>query len=178
MDTLLVNKAIICGIVMRLPQFDYMPDGTLISRIIVTTTEHWTEHDEYDCRDVKYHETHELLAYGRLAEIVATQVKEWSKIYAEGVMRDMHVIYDFDAFRQDPRTKVVLIATDLQFLGYIPNPPLDRTFEPMNATKLPDYCYQRSGIPACVWNDADDRPTSREIRQSLDDEFSVFVSSF
>lgn len=172
MDTLLVNKAIICGIVMRLPQFDYMSDGTLICRIIVTTTEHWTEHDdEYESPDVKHHETHELLAYGRIAEIAATQVKEWSKIYAEGVMRDMHVIYDFDAFRQDPRTKVVLIATDLQFLGYIPNPPLDRTFEPINATKLPDYCYQRCGIPACVWNDADDRPKNKHETTSLDNEF-------
>lgn len=176
MDTLLVNKAIVCGILMTPPRFDVMPDGTLVCRMIVNTTEHWTEHDEeYDRPDVKFHQLHEVLAYGRLAEIAFDKMTAWSKVYVEGVMRDMWLEMDLEKYQKDPRTHVVIVATDLKHLGNIPKLHEPDTENALTLKKLPDYCYKKNGIPACVWNDAGSRPASRNEPQSLDDEFSCFL---
>lgn len=75
MDSLIVNKSIICGILMSPPQFDYMSDGTLICRMTPMTTEYWTKHDEeYNNPDVKCHQSHAVLAFGRLTELAFTRI--------------------------------------------------------------------------------------------------------
>lgn len=175
MDSLIVNKAIICGTLMHSPQFDLMNDGSIVCRMIPITIEHWTEHDEeYDSPDVKYRELHEVLVYGRLAEFAFTELTAWSKIYVEGVMRDMRPMTVIDEYQKDPRNKIVIIATELKHLGNIPKLHESDARNSITPKKLPDYCYKRDLIPACVWTNSETRPASRNEPQSLDDEFWMF----
>lgn len=90
-------------------------------------------------------------------------------------MRDMWHKMDLEEYQKDPRTHVVIVATDLKHLGNIPKLHEPDAKNDLTLKKLPDYCYSKLEIPACVWKDAGTRSASRDEPRSFDDEFAIFT---
>ncbi|HUY82482.1 MAG TPA: single-stranded DNA-binding protein [Acidobacteriaceae bacterium] len=79
-----VNKVILLGNVGKDPEIRTTPSGTMVATFGLATTERfkdqsgtWTDRTEW----------HNLVAFGRLAEIIRDYVKKGSKLYAEGSLR-------------------------------------------------------------------------------------------
>lgn len=77
-----INRATLIGNAGRDPELRHLPNGSEVATISLATTESWKDKNSGD----KKEETtwHNLVFYGRLAEIVAEYVKKGDPLYIEG----------------------------------------------------------------------------------------------
>lgn len=80
-----INKAIIVGNAGRDPEMKFTPDGMAVTTLSLATSESWK--DKKTGENQERSEWHNIVMYGRLAEITAEYVKKGSKIYIEGKLR-------------------------------------------------------------------------------------------
>lgn len=76
-----VNKAIIIGNLTRDPELRYTPNGQAVSSFGVATNRRWTDKAGEQKEDVEFHN---VVAWGKLAELTANLLKKGRKVYAEG----------------------------------------------------------------------------------------------
>lgn len=77
-----VNKVILIGNCGRDPEIRYTPDGKAVANISLATSESWK--DKNSGEKVEKTEWHNLVFWGKLAEIVGEYVKKGGQIYVEG----------------------------------------------------------------------------------------------
>ena len=77
-----VNKVILVGNLGRSPEVRYMPNGSATAKAALATTEVWRDRQTSERQERT--EWHNLVFYGRLAEIAGEYLKKGSKIYVEG----------------------------------------------------------------------------------------------
>jgi single-strand DNA-binding protein len=77
-----VNKVILIGNLGKDPEVRYMPSGSAVANLTLATTDSWK--DKQSGEQQERTEWHNLVFYGRLAEIVGEYCKKGSKIYVEG----------------------------------------------------------------------------------------------
>lgn len=77
-----VNKVILVGNLGRDPEVRYMSSGSAVANVALATSDTWK--DKQTGEQQERTEWHNLVFYGRLAEIVGEYLKKGSKIYAEG----------------------------------------------------------------------------------------------
>jgi len=77
-----VNKVILVGNAGKDPETRYTPSGTAVTNISIATTEEWKDKNTGEKQSKS--EWHNIVFFGRLAEIVAEYVKKGSQIYVEG----------------------------------------------------------------------------------------------
>ena len=77
-----VNKVILVGNLGRDPEVRYMPSGSAVANAALATSDTWR--DKQTGEQQERTEWHNLVFYGRLAEIAGEYLKKGSKIYAEG----------------------------------------------------------------------------------------------
>ena len=77
-----VNKVILIGNLGRDPEVRYMPSGQAAANASLATTDSWR--DKQSGEQQERTEWHNLVFFGRLAEIAGEYLKKGSKIYAEG----------------------------------------------------------------------------------------------
>lgn len=77
-----VNKVILIGNLGRDPEVRYMPSGGAVANLSLATTDTWK--DKQTGEQQERTEWHNLVFYGRLAEIAGEYLKKGSKIFVEG----------------------------------------------------------------------------------------------
>jgi len=77
-----VNKVILIGNMGKDPEIRYMPSGAAAANCSIATSESWRDKATGEMQEKT--EWHNLVFFGRLAEIVGEYCKKGSKIYVEG----------------------------------------------------------------------------------------------
>jgi single-strand DNA-binding protein len=77
-----VNKVTLIGNLVRDPLAKTLPSGQVISTFDLATTYSWTDLKTKERKEST--EFHDLVAWGKLAEIITRYVKKGSKVYVEG----------------------------------------------------------------------------------------------
>jgi len=99
-----VNKAILLGNLGRDPETKYTQDGKAVVNFSIATSEKY--------KDEERTEWHNVVAFGKLAEICGKYLRKGSKVYIEGALRTSS--WEKDG-QKKYRTEV--IARDMQMLG-------------------------------------------------------------
>ena len=77
-----VNKVILIGNIGKDPEVRYMPSGGAAANCSIATSESWRDKTTGEMQEKT--EWHNLVFFGRLAEIVGEYCKKGSKVYVEG----------------------------------------------------------------------------------------------
>lgn len=78
-----INKAIIVGNLTRDPEMKYTPNGQAVANFGVATNRRWTTNGE----PKEETEFHNVVAWGKLAEICSQLLRKGRKVYIEGRLR-------------------------------------------------------------------------------------------
>jgi len=76
-----LNKVMIIGNVVRDPEMRTTPNGRNVTSFSVATNRVWKDNNDQKQSKAEFHN---LVAWGRLAEIVSQYLKKGSKVYVEG----------------------------------------------------------------------------------------------
>ena len=76
-----VNKVILIGNLTRDPEMRYTPDGKAVTSFGLATNRSWTSKEGEKKEEVEFHN---LVAWGKLAELCSQFLKKGRKVYAEG----------------------------------------------------------------------------------------------
>lgn len=104
-----INKAIIVGNIVRDPELKSLPSGQKVCSFSVATNRSWKDQNGQKQEAVDYHN---VVCFGKQAEIVAQWMKKGSQIYVEGRMTTRSWD-DKDTSKKMYRTEVV--AENVQF---------------------------------------------------------------
>lgn len=105
-----INKVILIGNMGNDPEVRYMPSGDAFANITIATNESWK--DKTSGEQHNQTEWHNIVLFGRLAEIAGEYLKKGSKIYIEGKLRTRKWK---DKAGQDRQTTEI-VARDMQML--------------------------------------------------------------
>ena len=98
-----LNKAIIFGNLTRDPELRNLPNGTAVVTLAVATNRVWKDKDGQKKEDVQYHN---VVAFGRQAEVIAQYLKKGSSVFVEGRMQTRS--WDGQDGQKKYRTEIVL----------------------------------------------------------------------
>src|SRR3989344_783446 len=76
-----VNKVIIIGNLTRDPELRYTPGGQAVSSFGVATNRNWVDKSGEKKEEVEFHN---VVAWGKLAELTSQLLKKGRKVYVEG----------------------------------------------------------------------------------------------
>ena len=105
-----LNKAQIMGHLGQDPETRYMPSGDAVTNISVATSEKWK--DKVTGEQKEATEWHRVVAFGRLAEIMAEYLKKGDAVYIEGSLRTRS--WEKDGIK---RYSTEIKAVSMQLLG-------------------------------------------------------------
>jgi single-strand DNA-binding protein len=77
-----LNKVILIGNLGRDPETRYMPSGDALCNLRIATTDTWKDKTSGERREAT--EWHNVVMFGRLAEIAAQYLRKGSQVYIEG----------------------------------------------------------------------------------------------
>ena len=80
-----VNKVILIGNLGADPDVRYMPSGDAVANVRIATSESWKDRNTGEKQERT--EWHNVVFFGKLAEIVKQYLHKGSKIYVEGKLR-------------------------------------------------------------------------------------------
>jgi single-strand DNA-binding protein len=80
-----VNKVILIGNLGADPDVRYMPSGDAVANIRIATSESWKDRNTGEKQERT--EWHNVVFFGKIAEIVKQYLHKGSKIYVEGKLR-------------------------------------------------------------------------------------------
>lgn len=106
-----INKVILVGNLGKDPEVRYMPNGTAVANVTIATSEQWKDKQTGDAQERT--EWHQVVFYGRPAEIVGEFLRKGSQIYVEGSMRTRK----WQDKQGNDRYTTEIIASDMQMLG-------------------------------------------------------------
>lgn len=106
-----VNKVILVGNCGKDPETRYTPSGSAVSNVSIATTESWKDKNTGERQDKT--EWHNVVFFGRLAEIAGEYLKKGSQVYIEGKLQTEKWT---DKTGND-RYTTKIVANDLQMLG-------------------------------------------------------------
>jgi len=106
-----INKVIIVGNLGKDPEIKYTASGATVVNITVATSESWN--DKQTGEKVEKTEWHRVVAFQKLADIMAAWLKKGSQVYIEGKLQTRKW-QDKDG--QD-RYSTEIVADNMQMLG-------------------------------------------------------------
>jgi single-strand DNA-binding protein len=80
-----VNKVILIGNLGADPEVRYMPSGDAVANVRIATSEAWKDKQSGEMQERT--EWHNVVFFGRIAEVVKQYLHKGSKIYVEGKLR-------------------------------------------------------------------------------------------
>jgi len=107
-----VNKAILIGNLGQDPELRYTQSDTAVCNMRVATTDSYTDRDG---NEVEQTEWHNVVAWGRLAEICNEYLEKGSRAYFEGSMQTR----SWDDRDGNTRYTTEVKAQEVQFLGRV-----------------------------------------------------------
>jgi single-strand DNA-binding protein len=105
-----VNKVILIGNLGKDPELRYTPAGQPVATFSLATTERWT--DKSGQRQDRT-EWHNIVAWGKLGELVNQYLKKGRSAYIEGRISTR----SWDDKDGNKRYKTEIVASQIQFLG-------------------------------------------------------------
>lgn len=106
-----VNKVILIGNLGRDPEVRYMPSGSAVANVALATSEQWK--DKQTGEQQERTEWHNVVFFGRLAEIVGEYLKKGSQVYVEGSLRTRK----WQDKEGKDRYTTEIVANEMQMLG-------------------------------------------------------------
>lgn len=105
-----VNKAILIGNLGKDPELRYTPSGKAVATFSLATTERWTGQDGQKSESTTWHN---VVAWGRQAEVIKEYMAKGRQIYIEG--RIVNRSYD----DKDGNKKYIseVVVQNFQFIG-------------------------------------------------------------
>jgi single-strand DNA-binding protein len=80
-----VNKVILIGNLGNEPEVRYMPSGDAVANVRIATSDSWKDKNTGEMQERT--EWHNVVFFGKLAEIVKQYLHKGSKVYVEGRLR-------------------------------------------------------------------------------------------
>jgi single-strand DNA-binding protein len=105
-----VNKVILIGNLGKDPELRYTPGGQPAANFTLATTERWN--DKNGQRQERT-EWHNIVAWGRLAELVSQYLKKGKAAYVEGRITNR----SWDDRDGNKKYKTEIVASQVQFLS-------------------------------------------------------------
>ena len=106
-----VNKVILVGNCGKDPETKYMPSGGGVTKISVATSESWKDKQSGETKDRT--EWHNVVFFGRLAEIAGEYLRKGSQVYIEGSLRTNK----WQDKSGNDRYTTEIVASEMQMLG-------------------------------------------------------------
>jgi single-strand DNA-binding protein len=106
-----VNKVILLGNVGKDPEVKFLPSGSAVATFSIATSERFKDKGgEFQDRT----EWHNLVAFGKVAEIIRDYVKKGAKLYVEGSLRTQS--WD-DKTSGQKRYRTEIVVNDISLLS-------------------------------------------------------------
>ena len=105
-----VNKAIIIGNLGKDPELRYTPSGTAVTSLSVATTDRFKDKSGAQQSRTDWHN---VVCWGRLAEIARDYLKKGNPVYIEGRIQ----YRSYDGKEGVKRYRTDIVATSMQLLG-------------------------------------------------------------
>jgi len=80
-----INKVIIVGNLGNDPEVRFTPNGSAVTKISIATSESWKDKNSGQTKDKT--EWHNVVFFGKLAEIAGEYLKKGSQVYIEGKLK-------------------------------------------------------------------------------------------
>lgn len=109
----MLNKVILIGNLTRDPELRYIPSGQAVASFGLATNRRWTDPSGEKKEETEFHE---IVAWGKLAEICNQILSKGRRTYIEGRLRTR----SWEAPDGTKRTRVEIIASDMKVLDYKP----------------------------------------------------------
>lgn len=107
-----VNKAILVGALGNDPEIRYMPNGNAVANFSIATNETWK--DKQTGQQKEKTEWHNIVIFGKLAEICGEYLRKGSSVYLEGKITTEK--YQDKSTGQD-RYSTKIVCNEMQMLG-------------------------------------------------------------
>lgn len=127
-----LNKVMIIGRLGADPDLKYMPSGKGVANIRVATSERWKDRQTGDTKERT--EWHSVVAYDKLAEIMAEYLRKGSQVYIEGKLQTRK----WQDKEGKDRYTTEIIAQQLQMLGGKPQGERQETSRPQQSSQPAD----------------------------------------
>ena len=105
-----VNKVILVGNVGHDVEVRQMTNGNPVANLRIATNERWTRRDTGQVQE--HTEWHNIVLFGRRAELAEQHLRKGSRIYIEGRMRTR----SWKTREGEERRTTEVVADDMQFL--------------------------------------------------------------
>ncbi|MCX6804928.1 MAG: single-stranded DNA-binding protein [Patescibacteria group bacterium] len=119
------NQAIVMGNLTRDPEMRTTPSGQNVTSFSVATNRSWQDQSGEKKDAVEYHN---IVAWGKLAELVDSYLKKGRKVLVSGRLQTRN----WDAEDGSKRQRTEIVANDINFIGgqseggdYAPDIPAD-----------------------------------------------------
>jgi single-strand DNA-binding protein len=106
-----VNKVILVGNLGKDPDTRYLPSGAAVTNVTIATTESWKDQQSGDKQERT--EWHNVVFFGKLAEIAGEYLRKGSQVYVEGSLRTRK----WQDKNGMDRYTTEIVARDMQMLG-------------------------------------------------------------
>ncbi|RLB97065.1 MAG: single-stranded DNA-binding protein [Deltaproteobacteria bacterium] len=105
-----LNKAMLIGNLGKDPEIRYSQQGLAIVKFSIATSEQWTDKNTGDRQEKT--EWHNIVAFGKQAEILEKYLSKGSKIFVEGRIQT-------STYEKDGQTRYFteIVVANFQFLG-------------------------------------------------------------
>ena len=112
-----LNKAEVIGNLTRDPLVKTLPSGTPIANFSVATNRFWTDYKTKKKREST--EYHNIVAWGKLAEIIGKYLKKGGKVYVDGRLQTR----SWEDKNKNKRERTEIVADNLIMLGHLNKKP-------------------------------------------------------
>lgn len=106
-----VNKVILVGHLGKDPEVKYLPSGSAVANVTIATSESWKDKQSGDKQERT--EWHNVVFFGKLAEIVGEYLKKGAQAYVEGSLRTRK----WQDKEGKDRYTTEIVASEMQMLG-------------------------------------------------------------
>lgn len=113
-----INKAILIGNLGKDPELRYTPGGQPVASFTLATTERWTDRNGQRQDRTEWHN---IVAWGKLAELVNQYLKKGRSAYIEGRITTR----SWDDRDGNKKYRTEIVANQIQFLGSGPSSTSD-----------------------------------------------------
>ncbi len=105
-----VNKVVLIGNLGKDPELRYAPSGAAVVNFSLATSEQWKDQEGNPQEKTSWHN---IVMWGKLAEIAAEYLKKGNKVYVEGRIQ----YRDYEGKDGNKRYVTEIVANDLVMLG-------------------------------------------------------------
>lgn len=135
-----VNKVILVGNLGQAPDVKATNNGTTVVNLSLATAEQWL--DKQTGNRQERTEWHRLVAFGKLADIMAQYLQKGSQIYVEGRLQTRK----WQAQDGQDRYSTEVVVNDMQMLGGRQESNNHQMAQPNNGAAQGGYSAQQNGF--------------------------------